>query len=74
MATVAPASIKDLTRLNFAANPALASLLAGSIAGAIGVGVAFPLDTLKTKSQVLGGTSTSTTAAVKVEDMKCFSS
>ena len=33
---------------------ATASLIAGSIAGAIGVGVAFPLDTLKTKSQVLG--------------------
>jgi hypothetical protein len=33
--------------------PAAASVLAGSIAGAIGVGVAFPLDTLKTKAQVL---------------------
>lgn len=29
-----------------------ASLLAGSVGGAIGVGVAYPLDTLKTKSQV----------------------
>lgn len=35
-------------------SPTTASLLAGSFAGAIGVGVAFPLDTLKTKSQVLG--------------------
>jgi hypothetical protein len=35
-------------------NPAAASLIAGSIAGACGVGIAFPLDTLKTKSQVLG--------------------
>lgn len=34
--------------------PAAASLLAGSVGGAIGVGVAYPLDTLKTKSQVLG--------------------
>ena len=34
--------------------PAAASVLAGSIAGAVGVGVAFPLDTLKTKAQVLG--------------------
>lgn len=34
-------------------NPAIASLVSGSIAGAIGIGVAFPLDTLKTKSQVL---------------------
>jgi hypothetical protein len=33
--------------------PGIASVAAGSIAGAIGVGVAFPLDTLKTKSQVL---------------------
>ena len=31
-----------------------ASLLAGSVGGAIGVGVAYPLDTLKTKSQVYG--------------------
>ena len=29
-----------------------ASLLAGSVGGAIGEGVAYPLDTLKTKSQV----------------------
>ncbi len=35
-------------------HPAVASLIAGSLAGAIGIGVAFPLDTLKTKSQVLG--------------------
>ena len=31
-----------------------ASLLAGSLGGAIGVGVAYPLDTLKTKAQVYG--------------------
>jgi hypothetical protein len=37
----------------FMVGPAAASVLAGSIAGAIGVGVAFPLDTLKTKAQVL---------------------
>jgi len=41
-----------VTQLNFA-NQAFASILAGSVAGAIGVGVAFPLDTLKTKAQVL---------------------
>jgi len=35
-------------------SPAIHSVLAGSIAGAIGVGVAFPLDTLKTKAQVIG--------------------
>lgn len=39
-------------------NPAAASLIAGSIAGACGVGIAFPLDTLKTKSQVLGSAQT----------------
>jgi Mitochondrial carrier protein len=32
---------------------AATSLLAGSLAGAVGVGVAFPLDTLKTKAQVM---------------------
>eukprot|EP00580_Thalassiosira_gravida_P016601 CAMPEP_0201663640 /NCGR_PEP_ID=MMETSP0494-20130426/5370_1 /ASSEMBLY_ACC=CAM_ASM_000839 /TAXON_ID=420259 /ORGANISM="Thalassiosira gravida, Strain GMp14c1" /LENGTH=240 /DNA_ID=CAMNT_0048142271 /DNA_START=82 /DNA_END=801 /DNA_ORIENTATION=- len=32
----------------------VASILAGSVGGAIGVGVAYPLDTLKTKSQVYG--------------------
>jgi hypothetical protein len=31
-----------------------ASLLAGSLGGAVGVGVAYPFDTLKTKSQVYG--------------------
>ena len=31
-----------------------ASILAGSVGGAIGVGIAYPLDTLKTKSQVYG--------------------
>jgi hypothetical protein len=30
-----------------------ASLLAGSVSGAIGIGVAYPLDTLKTKTQVM---------------------
>jgi hypothetical protein len=40
-------------------DPATASILAGFIAGAAGVGVAFPLDTLKTKSQVLGAAQAS---------------
>lgn len=31
---------------------AVTSLIAGSIAGAVGVGVAFPLDTIKTKQQI----------------------
>lgn len=34
--------------------PGVASIMAGSVAGAVGIGVAFPLDTLKTKAQVLG--------------------
>jgi len=34
-------------------NQAVVSILSGSVAGAIGVGVAFPLDTLKTKAQVI---------------------
>jgi len=37
--------------------PAIASVIAGSIAGAVGVGVAFPLDKLKTKSQVISTSS-----------------
>ncbi|EKX49217.1 hypothetical protein GUITHDRAFT_157468 [Guillardia theta CCMP2712] len=32
--------------------PALAALVAGSLGGAVGVGAAFPFDTLKTKAQV----------------------
>lgn len=31
---------------------AVTSILAGSVAGAVGVGVAYPFDTLKTKSQL----------------------
>ena len=38
---------------------AAASLLAGSIAGSIGVGVAYPLDTIKTKAQVLATATSS---------------
>jgi len=34
-------------------SPAFVSLIAGSIAGAIGFGIAYPLDTLKTKKQLL---------------------
>ncbi|EEC47952.1 predicted protein [Phaeodactylum tricornutum CCAP 1055/1] len=52
-----------------ALSPTLLSVLAGSAAGAIGVGVAFPLDTLKTKAQTMrslgndvGTIATTTTA------------
>eukprot|EP00547_Thalassionema_nitzschioides_P000192 CAMPEP_0194213720 /NCGR_PEP_ID=MMETSP0156-20130528/14515_1 /TAXON_ID=33649 /ORGANISM="Thalassionema nitzschioides, Strain L26-B" /LENGTH=337 /DNA_ID=CAMNT_0038941817 /DNA_START=144 /DNA_END=1155 /DNA_ORIENTATION=- len=67
--TIVPPSgnLKDLTSLNFATNPALASLIAGSFAGAIGVGIAFPLDTLKTKSQVLASSGGGGSGAVAVE-------
>ncbi len=46
-------NIKKQASVALQLSPAAASLFAGSMAGAIGVGVAFPLDTLKTKSQVL---------------------
>jgi hypothetical protein len=45
--------------------PGIASVAAGSIAGAIGVGVAFPLDTLKTKSQVLSQSQRADTRSAK---------
>lgn len=37
--------------------PAAVSLVAGSLGGAIGLGVAYPLDTLKTKTQSSAGDS-----------------
>lgn len=42
---------------------AVASLVSGSVAGAIGVGIAFPLDTLKTKAQVMSASSSTMTTA-----------
>ena len=44
---------KDDLTAAFLLAPAVASVVAGSVAGAIGVGVAFPFDTLKTKAQVI---------------------
>jgi hypothetical protein len=38
-------------QINALIDPSVISLAAGSIAGAIGVGVAYPLDTIKTKVQ-----------------------
>jgi len=46
------------TQINLTAAATMASLLAGSIGGAIGVGVAYPFDTLSTKAQVSTGTET----------------
>ena len=37
------------------ATATMASLFAGSVGGAIGVGVAYPFDTLSTKAQVSSG-------------------
>mmetsp|Transcript_6635 Transcript_6635/g.13812 ORF Transcript_6635/g.13812 Transcript_6635/m.13812 type:complete len:95 (-) Transcript_6635:1201-1485(-) len=42
-------------KLSVDASTAMASLLAGSIGGAIGVGASYPFDTLSTKAQVSTG-------------------
>ena len=47
-----------------------ASLLAGSVGGAIGVGVAYPLDTLKTKSQVYNSRQSQQQRQIKDESMQ----
>lgn len=53
---------------------AVASLVSGSVAGALGVGVAYPLDTVKTRSQILAvsqsGERTTDTAAASLEHIK----
>mmetsp|Transcript_14464 Transcript_14464/g.22602 ORF Transcript_14464/g.22602 Transcript_14464/m.22602 type:complete len:339 (-) Transcript_14464:152-1168(-) len=50
---ISTSSSSSPSQLNLAFLPdAATSVIAGSIAGAVGVGVAFPLDTLKTKQQV----------------------
>lgn len=43
------------TQLNLSASATMASLLAGSVGGAIGVGISYPFDTLSTKAQVSTG-------------------
>lgn len=45
------------TQLNLSAAATMSSLLAGSVGGAIGVGIAYPFDTLSTKAQVSSGKS-----------------
>jgi solute carrier family 25 carnitine/acylcarnitine transporter 20/29 len=47
-------STTTTTSLSLVIGAGAASLIAGSLGGAIGVGVAYPFDTLKTKSQVYG--------------------
>jgi len=43
------------TQLNLSATATMASLFAGSVGGAIGVGISYPFDTLSTKAQVSTG-------------------
>lgn len=43
------------TQINLSATATMASLFAGSVGGAIGVGVSYPFDTLSTKAQVSTG-------------------
>lgn len=45
------------TQLNLSAAATISSLFAGSVGGAIGVGIAYPFDTLSTKAQVSSGKS-----------------
>ena len=61
------------TSLNMIIPTAVASLVAGSVAGALGVGVAYPLDTVKTRSQILAVSQselTTDTAAASLEQIK----
>lgn len=44
---------RGCTNTQLRMDPTAASLIAGSVAGAVGVGVAFPLDTIKTKQQII---------------------
>lgn len=41
-------------------SPTIASVIAGSVGGVVGVAVSFPLDTIKTKTQVMGSLPLST--------------
>ena len=58
-------STKGLPVASASCPPGIASVAAGSIAGAIGVGVGFPLDTLKTKLQVLNQIQRENTRSAK---------
>jgi solute carrier family 25 carnitine/acylcarnitine transporter 20/29 len=64
--------VKQSTQLYI--SPSIASLMSGSIAGAIGVGVAFPLDTLKTKSQVLAQKQKDTSIQANTDGSLMFES
>lgn len=45
----------DSAKVNLSATSTMASLFAGSVGGAIGVGISYPFDTLSTKAQVSTG-------------------
>jgi hypothetical protein len=49
-----------------------ASLLAGSIGGAIGVGVSYPFDTISTKTQVTIGNNASSTSTLAGKIIRIF--
>ena len=54
-----------LTQVNLSATATVASLIAGNVGGAIGVGVSYPFDTLSTKAQVNTGTENARLGVVK---------
>ena len=49
--------LSSSTQLNLSASATMSSLFAGSVGGAVGVGIAYPFDTLSTKAQVRSGKS-----------------
>ena len=48
-------SLSSTTQIKLSASTTMASLFAGSVGGAIGVGISYPFDTLSTKAQVNTG-------------------
>ena len=48
-------SLESTTKVNLSATATMASLFAGSVGGAVGVGISYPFDTLSTKAQVSTG-------------------
>jgi len=57
-------SKRSPTEINLSTKMAMASLFAGSVGGAIGVGASYPFDTLSTKAQVGAGTTLSNMARI----------
>jgi hypothetical protein len=53
--SIFPRGGASTTQINLSATATMASLFAGSVGGAIGVGVSYPFDTLSTKAQVSTG-------------------